>query len=90
MTLSPEKIVVSKRRSISESRISLIIPIFNQATKISYSLEKIKQAVEFAFSNYELIVVNILNEVIDNNKVDEWTLLTRKIMINLHWLLIRS
>jgi dolichol-phosphate mannosyltransferase len=58
MTLSPEKIVVSKRRSISESRISLIIPIFNQATKISYSLEKIKQAVEFAFSNYELIVVN--------------------------------
>jgi glycosyltransferase involved in cell wall biosynthesis len=58
MTLSPEKIVVSKRRSISESRISLIIPIFNQAAKISYSLKKIKQAVEFAFSNYELIVVN--------------------------------
>ena len=58
MTLSPEKIVVSKRRSVSESRISLIIPIFNQGTKISYSLEKIKQAVELAFSNYELIVVN--------------------------------
>jgi dolichol-phosphate mannosyltransferase len=58
MTLSPEKIVIGKRRSISESRISLIIPIFNQGTKISYSLEKIKQAVELAFSNYELIVVN--------------------------------
>jgi dolichol-phosphate mannosyltransferase len=58
MTLSPEKIVVSENRSLPESRISLIIPIFNQATKISYSLEKIKQALEVAFSNYELIVVN--------------------------------
>jgi dolichol-phosphate mannosyltransferase len=58
MTLSPEKIVVGKSRSISQSRISIIIPIFNQGTKIPYSLEKIKQAVELAFSNYELIVVD--------------------------------
>ena len=58
MTVSPETIGVSKRGSLSESRISLIIPVFNQAAKISYSLEKIKQAVELAFSNYELIVVN--------------------------------
>jgi dolichol-phosphate mannosyltransferase len=58
MTLSQEEIVVDKRRSIPESSISLIIPIFNQAAKISYSLKKIKQAVELAFSNYELIVVN--------------------------------
>jgi glycosyltransferase involved in cell wall biosynthesis len=58
MTLSPEEIVIDKRRSISESTVSLIIPIFNQAAKISYSLKKIKQAVELAFSNYELIVVN--------------------------------
>jgi dolichol-phosphate mannosyltransferase len=58
MTLSPEEIVIDKRRLIPESTISLIIPIFNQAAKISYSLKKIKQAVELAFSNYELIVVN--------------------------------
>jgi glycosyltransferase involved in cell wall biosynthesis len=58
MTLSPEEIVIDKRRPIPESTISLIIPIFNQAAKISYSLKKIKQAVELAFSNYELIVVN--------------------------------
>ena len=58
MTLSPEKIVVGKNRSISQSRISIIIPIFNQGTKIPYSLEKIKQAVKLAFSNYELIVVD--------------------------------
>ena len=58
MTLAPEEIVIDKRRSIPESTISLIIPIFNQAAKISYSLKKIKQAVELAFSNYELIVVN--------------------------------
>ena len=58
MTLSPEKIVVNQHVSLPESRISLIIPIFNQGSKISYSLEKIKQAVESAFSNYELIVVN--------------------------------
>ena len=58
MTLSQEKIVVSKGRSIPESSISLIIPIFNQAAKVSYSLEKIKQAIELASGNYELIVVN--------------------------------
>ena len=58
MTLSSETIVTSRRRSIPELRISVIIPVFNQVGKISYSLEKIKQAVELAFSNYELIVVN--------------------------------
>jgi glycosyltransferase involved in cell wall biosynthesis len=58
MTLSPETIGITKRESLSESRISLIIPVFNQGAKISYSLEKIKQAVESAFNNYELIVVN--------------------------------
>jgi glycosyltransferase involved in cell wall biosynthesis len=58
MTLSPEEIVIDKRRPIPESTISLIIPIFNQSVKISYSLKKIKQALELAFSNYELIVVH--------------------------------
>jgi glycosyltransferase involved in cell wall biosynthesis len=58
MTLSPETVGIIKRESVPESRISLIIPVFNQASKISYSLEKIKQAVESAFNNYELIVVN--------------------------------
>jgi dolichol-phosphate mannosyltransferase len=38
--------------------ISLVIPVFNQQSKISYSLEKIKQAVESSFSNYEMIIVN--------------------------------
>ncbi len=58
MTLFSEPIVASEHISPAESRISLVIPIFNQSSKISYSLEKIKQAVESAFSNYELIVVN--------------------------------
>lgn len=38
--------------------ISLIIPVFNQQSRISYSLKKIRQAVESAYSNYELVVVN--------------------------------
>ena len=58
MTLTPEMVRVSKRIPVREARISLIIPIFNQGGKISYSLEKIKQAIELAFTNYELIVVN--------------------------------
>jgi dolichol-phosphate mannosyltransferase len=56
MTLSPE--IVTKNRSFPIPRISLIIPVFNQENKISFSLEKIKQAVESAFSDYELIFVN--------------------------------
>lgn len=47
-----------KQGSLAELSISLIIPVFNQARKISYSIEKIKQAVELSFSNYKLIVVN--------------------------------
>jgi dolichol-phosphate mannosyltransferase len=58
MTLSPETVRVNKDASLQKRRISLIIPIFNQAGKVSYSLEKIKQSVELAFSDYELIVVN--------------------------------
>jgi dolichol-phosphate mannosyltransferase len=38
--------------------LSVIIPVFNQQKKITYSIKKIKQAVELWFSNYELIVVN--------------------------------
>src|SRR6266508_5713339 len=56
MTLSPE--TVTKRMSFGGLGISLIVPVFNQERKISYSLKKMKQAVESAFSNYELIVVN--------------------------------
>lgn len=55
MTLSPE--IVTKNITYPIS-ISIIIPVFNQQKKISFSLEKIKQAVELAFSDYELIVVN--------------------------------
>jgi dolichol-phosphate mannosyltransferase len=56
MTLSPE--MATKGISVGESSVSLIIPVYNQQTKISYSLKKIKQAVESAFTTYELIVVN--------------------------------
>lgn len=58
MTLSTEPVVGRKRTSLTESRISLVIPVFNHARKISYSIEKIKQAVELSLSNYELIIVN--------------------------------
>ena len=58
MILSPDTIGVTKLESVSDPSISLIIPVFNQGAKISYSLEKIKRAVESAFNNYELIVVN--------------------------------
>jgi dolichol-phosphate mannosyltransferase len=56
LTLSPG--IVTKNRSFPVPRVSLIIPIFNQQNEISFSLQKIKQAVESAFSDYELIVVN--------------------------------
>jgi dolichol-phosphate mannosyltransferase len=58
MTASTEPLIGHKYTSFRESKISLIIPVFNQARKISYSVEKIKQAVELSFDNYELIVVN--------------------------------
>ena len=50
--------IATKSTAFQVRSISLIIPVFNQQNKISYSLEKIKQAVESSFSNYELIVVN--------------------------------
>jgi dolichol-phosphate mannosyltransferase len=55
MTLSPE--TVTKDR-VSQIISIITILIFNQQSKISYSLEKIKQAVESVFNSYELIVVN--------------------------------
>jgi dolichol-phosphate mannosyltransferase len=58
MTASTEPVIGHTYTSLKESRISLIIPVFNQVRKISYSIEKIKQAVELSFANYELIVVN--------------------------------
>ena len=56
MTLSPE--TVTRPVSFAEPSLSLIVPVFNQQGKVAYSLEKIKQVVELAFSKYELIVVN--------------------------------
>jgi dolichol-phosphate mannosyltransferase len=56
LALFPE--IATKNRTFPIPSISVIIPVFNQQSKISFSLEKIKQAVESAFSNYELIVVN--------------------------------
>jgi dolichol-phosphate mannosyltransferase len=54
MTLSPE--TVTRIRAFRP--MLLINPVFNHQSKISHSLEKIKQAIESAFNNYELIVVN--------------------------------
>jgi glycosyltransferase involved in cell wall biosynthesis len=58
MTMSSEPAVARKYISLRGSRISLIIPVFNQERKISYSIEKIKEAVESSFANYEVIIVN--------------------------------
>jgi dolichol-phosphate mannosyltransferase len=49
---------VTKNTALYTLSLSVIVPVFNQERKISYSLKKIKEAVESAFSNYELIVVN--------------------------------
>ena len=49
---------VTKNIPFSALDLSIIIPVFNQQKKITYSIKKIKQAVELWFSNYELIVVN--------------------------------
>ena len=78
MTLFPETVIGSKHVSFPESRISVIIPTFNQARKIAYSLEKIKQAVELAFSNYELIVVD------DGSTDNTLTILKDKAMTDEH------
>jgi dolichol-phosphate mannosyltransferase len=56
MTLSLE--TVTKSIPFSELNLSVIIPVFNQQKKITYSIKKIKQAVELWFTNYELIIVN--------------------------------
>jgi dolichol-phosphate mannosyltransferase len=60
-TMSSSELVtppVSSSKLVNELALSLVIPVFNQERKISYSIEKIKQAAELVFDNYELIVVN--------------------------------
>ena len=56
MTVSPE--IVKSATTVEAVNVSIIVPVFNQEKKISYSLKGIKQAIESAFSDYELIVVN--------------------------------
>jgi glycosyltransferase involved in cell wall biosynthesis len=60
MTLAPASVThpTSSPKLDKELGISLVVPVFNQERKVSYSLKKIKQAVESAFTSYELIVVN--------------------------------
>lgn len=58
MATEIEPNIATKSTTIQIPSISLIIPVFNQQSRIAYSLKKIKQAVESTFSNYELIVVN--------------------------------
>jgi dolichol-phosphate mannosyltransferase len=50
--------IATKSITFRVPSISVIVPVFNQQSRIYYSLKKIKQAVESAFSQYELIVVN--------------------------------
>jgi glycosyltransferase involved in cell wall biosynthesis len=56
MTLSPE--MATNNATLQVPSISVIIPTFNQQSKLSYSITRIKQQVELYFSNYELIVVD--------------------------------
>jgi glycosyltransferase involved in cell wall biosynthesis len=50
--------MTTKKVAFQIPSISVVIPVFNLQNKISFSLEKIKRAVESAFTNYELIAVN--------------------------------
>jgi glycosyltransferase involved in cell wall biosynthesis len=56
MTLSPE--MATNNATLQIPNISVIIPTFNQQSKLSYSITRIKQQVELYFNNYELIVVD--------------------------------
>jgi glycosyltransferase involved in cell wall biosynthesis len=56
MTLLPE--MATNNIELQVPSLSVIIPVFNQESKVSYSLKKIKEAVELVSGNYELIVVN--------------------------------
>jgi glycosyltransferase involved in cell wall biosynthesis len=56
MTLWPE--MATNNLDLQVPSISVIIPVFNQQSKVSNSLKKIKEAVELVSHNYELIVVN--------------------------------
>jgi hypothetical protein len=66
MTLSPVSVTnrILSLQLDKELGVSLVLPVFNQERKVSYSLKKIKQAVKSAFTNYELIVVN--DDTIEN------------------------
>jgi dolichol-phosphate mannosyltransferase len=70
MTLSPE---LETAPSIlpQMARVSVVIPVFNQQSKISFSLKRITEVVESYFQDYELIVVN------DGSTDDTLTVLKR-------------
>ena len=57
MTLSPE-LEINDNLSLRMPTVSVVIPVFNQQGKISYSIKKITEAIESYFKDYELIVVN--------------------------------
>jgi glycosyltransferase involved in cell wall biosynthesis len=57
MTLSPE-LETNIRQLPQMARVSIVIPVFNQQGKITYSLKRITEVVESYFKDYELIVVN--------------------------------
>jgi dolichol-phosphate mannosyltransferase len=57
MTLSPE-LEKNSLPSPQLASLSVVIPVFNQQSKVAYSIQKITQVVESYFRDYELIVVN--------------------------------
>jgi dolichol-phosphate mannosyltransferase len=57
MTLSLD-LEINDNVSLQIQRISVVIPVFNQQGKISYSLKRITKVIESYFKDYELIVVN--------------------------------
>ena len=56
MILSPK--TENKLETTRRTSLSIIIPVYNQQSKVSFSLERIRQVVESLYTDYEMIVVN--------------------------------
>ena len=56
MILSPK--TENKLETTQCPSLSLIIPVYNQQSKVSFSLQRIRQVVESSYTDYEMIVVN--------------------------------
>ena len=43
---------------MNQSSISLVVPVYNQGTKISMSIARIREVLNSIFLNYELIIID--------------------------------